>query len=304
MTTDAPPQGTTGQPAQTQQPAPQQPADPGQQQQPQTLWPHTIGEPEPPAPAPELSDEQKRLQQLEQELAEQRQQWNQREQHYQSTLEALMAQRYPAQGYQQGPAQGQQPAQPQTPQFSLDDLPDPIQSPTEFKTKLAEKIGTTLQSQSQSQAQVYEQMARGQALDSVWNRFTTQHAELAKHDLLVNGASQQLMSDLRARGIDPVALAMQNPDSLVGALAERVQAGLAQFSGQQPGQQPGPGQPPQQLGPAQQGQQPAPQQHQPGAPRTQGFATGSTATGAPQQPQQPPSFTEQLKKAQQDMGVL
>lgn len=282
---------------QTQQPAQQpgqQPPDPGQQQQPQTLWPHTIGEPEPPPePTPEPTPEQKRLQELEQQVQAQQE----RERHYQSTLESLMAQRYPAaQPAAQAPQQ--QPAQQQQPLFTTEGLPDPVSNPTEYNNKLQERINAALQQNQQSTTQVYEQMARGQALDSVWNRFTSQHADLAKHDLLVNGASQQLMSELKSRGVDPVQVAMQNPDTLVHELANRVQGALQSVSG---GQQTGQGQPPA----SGQGQPPqAPQQYQQGVPRTQGFAAGSTTPQAPQQQQQPPSFTEQLKKAQSDTGIL
>lgn len=248
-----------------------------QQQQSQGLWPQTIGDPNVDNSEPaqqEPSPIEKQLAEMREMFERQQQEWQQREERYQQQFDMLLQRSFT-------PTQAQPPqSAPEVP--SLDDLPDPIQNPTQFSRELAQRIQAREQAIAESvQQSVLSQMTRATALDSMWNRFREQHGELAKHQLLAQGAAATVFNELRLRGVDPAVLAAQSPDTLIGAIAQRMQAEIGALN---------------------------PQGAQPGtlsAARTAGIAGGSTATPV-QQPQEPkpPRFIEQIRKQQQAMGLI
>ncbi len=189
------------------------------------VFPPTIGDPnvdnsvQP--TAPQQTPEQQRIAALEAQLAADRAAAAERENRLMQSLDTLMTRSAVP------PAEPAAPAAPAA--FSLDDLPDAVQAPTEFKTKLAEKVNGYVASTMQSaQQQLMGQVTRAQALDAMWNRMNANpaNAEYVKRPALVQGAAALTFNELRARGIDPVALAAQNPDSLIGAIVTRMQAEL------------------------------------------------------------------------------
>lgn len=239
------------------------------------LLPHTIGAPEPeqtPEPV-QLTPEQQRLAALEQQNAAILQQ-------NQQMLAMLMTQQRP-----QGPAQPQGP-QP-LPAFTLDGIPDPVQAPKDFTTQLTQRIQQREQQLGQFITHnVTQQIARGAAMDGVFNMFRGQHAELAKKGALLQGAAFTEFQALQQQGIDPVTVAQQNPDTLVARIAARMQ---------------------QELGVTPQGGQPGPAQNfgaQPNAARAAGIGGGS---GTPVQQRAAPAplgFVEQLNKARRESGLI
>jgi len=99
-----------------------------------SLHPPTIGDPnvDNSPPAPSAPAESPEVAALRAELERERAAAAEREQRYLQTLDSLMARNA-------APAP-QEPAAPAAPAVDLNDLPDPVQSPTEFKTKLTEKL--------------------------------------------------------------------------------------------------------------------------------------------------------------------
>ncbi|HEX5419252.1 MAG TPA: hypothetical protein VFY39_04565 [Gammaproteobacteria bacterium] len=254
--------------------APQNPEHP--------LFPATLGDPSAPsaAPEPELTPEQKELKELRERFEAQQQDWNQREQQYQQRFDMLLSR-----SMQPAAPAAQEPAAPQLPGF--DDLPDPVQSPTEYHKKLSERIQQREAMLSQHltnsvQQNVLSQVTRGQVLDNVWNRFAGAHPELAKRQALLQGVAAVTFNELRARGVDPISYASQAGDSLIATIAQRMNAELG-ITPTAPATLPGGG----------------------SAARAAGIAGGSvTPTPTAPAPAQPSSFVEQLRKAQQVDGLL
>lgn len=181
--------------------------------------------------------------------------------------------------------------------FSLDGLPDAVAAPKDFMTGLTQRI-------QQREAQLGQflthnittQVARGAALDGVFNRFNVQHSELAKKGALLQGAAVQEFQALQAQGIDPVNVAMQNPDSLVARIAARMNSELGvQPTTTTPGFVPNgapmtPGSPPTQVGN--------------NTSRVAGLAGGSGTPTAPRAPAAPKGFVEQLNEARRNSGIF
>lgn len=279
--------------------APPTPAAPNAPPQPDgihALLPHTIGsnEPDPnaapPAAPPEPTAEQQRLAALEQtnqQILAQNQQ----------LMQMLMSQR--AAPPVTAPA-GPQPLQP----FTLEGIPDPVSAPKDFATQLTQRI----QQREAQQAQylthnITTQVARGAAMDALFNRFSFAHPELAKKGATLQGAATQEFQALGAQGIDFVQVAQQNPDSLVARIAQRMSSELGVQ--QQPNGQPNVahvgnvhGAPLTPYSP------PTPTQPQPNASRAAGIAGGSGTPTPPRAPAPPMSFIDQLNKARRDSGLV
>src|SRR5690606_22900944 len=136
-----------------------------QQQQSQGLWPQTIGDPNvdnsEPAAQQEPSPIEKQLAEMREMFERQQQEWQQREERYQQQFDMLLQRSFT-------PTQAQPPqSAPEVP--SLDDLPDPIQNPTQFSRELAQRIQAREQAIAESvQQSVLGQMTRATALDSMW----------------------------------------------------------------------------------------------------------------------------------------
>lgn len=220
--------------------------------------------------------EPSQLDKLREQMETMQNQWNEHEQFYRQSLETLLTQR--AQ-----PTQQQQVAAPES--VSFDDLPDPVQNPKEYNRALAERINLREQQLTNTLSQQFmSQMTRAQTMDSLWNRFTVQQPELAKRSALLQGAAAVTFNELRVRGVDPEAIAQQNPDSLIGLIAQRMQNELG-------------------VPAAGQSQQNA--QQQGGSARTQGIQGGSTLNGGTKpKPVKTMTLADTIKKQQQDLGIL
>lgn len=253
--------------------------EPQGNQQPGTQFPQFI-------PGTENVDNSEQLQQqasppseideLRAQMKTMQDQFNERETFYRNSLETMLSQRVQ-------PVQQQQQRAPEP--LSFDDLPDPVQNPKEYNRALAERINLREQQLTNTLSQQFMgQMTRAQTMDSLWNRFTIQQPELAKRSALLQGAAAVTFNELRMRGVDPESIAQQNPDSLIGLIAQRMQSELG-ISGQQGGQSP-----------AQQQGSPA---------RTQGIQGGSTLNGAAsQKPVKTLTLADTIKKQQKDLGIL
>lgn len=249
------------------------------------LIPHTIGAPDPAPvveqapPTPEQLAQQQRDQQFE-ALIQQNQQM----------MQMLLTQgRAP-----QGPAAPVvQPLQP----FTLDGLPDAVAAPKDFVAQLGQRIQQREQQLGQFIAtNVTTQIARGAAMDNVFNTFRHQHSDLAKRGALLQGAAYQEFAALQQQGIDPVAVAQQNPDSLVARIAQRMQLEL----GVAPGQTTQPA-----GGPAAHGMPMTPfSPPTPNASRAAGIGGGSGTPATPRAAPAPLGFVEQLNKARRESGLI
>lgn len=259
------------------------------------LFPHVIAPdvdnsaPGPAAPAQTVSPEQ--FNSLQESFNSFREEAQQREARLTETIQTLMMR--PAAVTPQNAEPTQQPTQQPT-QFDLSDLPDPVQNPKAYnealQARLTDYIGQTTQSQQQA---LLSQVSSAQALNGLWNRLQGQHPELAKRQILLQGAAAAEFSQLRAQGIDPVAVAAQNPDGLVANIVNRMQAELGIDTNAQG--QPGPTTP-----------TTPPAGVQPGASRAAGVAGGSQPS-VPTQPTAPPktsTFTDQLKQSQIRDGLI
>ena len=277
----------TGQPTPAQQAQPAAPTAPaGPAPDMQTAFP-PIGEPDPVVTptAPALSTDE----QWQQRLEQQNQQWQQRFDSLTQTL--AMQQRFPQQPQSAQPAQpAQQPAA-----VTFADLPDAVQNPSEFNRVLGERLQQAFQASSQqsasAQAQLMDQQARANAINGVWSTIQSRHPDLAARAALVQGAAAVEFGALRAQGIDPVAIAQGNPESLVGRIVQRMQQELGMPTGQ----------PTQPAGYPMQQPMGYPMQ---GAARTAGIATASTTMPTAPAAPQATGFIEQLRKAQLDSGLI
>lgn len=237
------------------------------------LFPATIGDPTPPTPETVvLTPEQQQLAELRAELERERAAGAEREQRYLQSMDAMMTRAAAPPAHATAPV---------VPTFDLSDLPDAIQSPTEFKTKLVEKVnGFVTGAVQSSQQDLMAQMTRASALDGLWNKFNVTQPELAKRPALAQGAAAVTFNEMRARGIDPVAVAAQNPDSLIASIVTRMQAELGT---------------------------PAGAVTTPGASgaRAASVAGGSAGAGPTTVvTPKPPSFVDQHKAAQRALGLI
>lgn len=230
--------------------------------------PQTLGTPEPTPeptqPPAELTDEQKRIAALEANLA------------------AMQAQNAQLLQLAMRPVQQPVAPTPEPAEFDLEGLPDPVQAPKDFTTQLTQRIRQRDAQRDQRLTQnITTQVSRGAALDALYNRFTVQQPELAKRQALLQGAASVEFQRLQQQGIDPVTVAQQNPDSLIGLIAQRM---TAELGGAPVAQQPGtPG----------------------SAARVAGLPGGSNGTTRPTtKAPATKGFTDQIKEQQQKMGLL
>lgn len=230
-------------------------------------------EPEPSAEEPsakpdDVSELRERLERFEAKERE----FSERERRMQETIDKLLT----SQQAQQRPSQ---PSEPES--ISFNDLPDPVDNPAEFKRTLGERMQRMLASQQQAQSQ---QQTRQQRLDALWNQFQTRYPDLAKREALVNGVAALEANQLRSRGLDPQEALLVDPDGFMDRIARRMR---------------------QELGEGESGSEPdGKQEQQRPATRTAGVSGGSQPRGGDKGAQKAPGFIEQLKRAQQDSGLI
>lgn len=248
-----------------------------------TPFPMRIGDPDPEPTPPALSPEQQQLADMKQQFDSFKEEATARETRLSEQLSTLMNQpRYTP------PAAPAAPAGPPAP--TLDDLPDPVQNPTEFNAKLKALLGHRDQ-QAQSQQQLLQQQSRAQVVNNLWNRLQGLHPEYASKSLLAQAAASAEFAELNARGVDFIQAATANPDGLVASIVARMQKEIGQ---QAPTTPAGPTAPAAPVAPT-----------MPATPRTDGFATG-TPMLPPTAPVVPTSlgFTAQLNDARAKDGLV
>lgn len=107
-------------------------------------------------------------------------------------------------------------------------MPDPVTDPDGYRqwlgSTIATSVGTAINAyaQQQYQAQTAEQQA-----DALWDRFSSQHADVAKHPELVQVAVSQLRSDLVAKGVDVKRYMQVQGDKFLADVAARVKTDYA-----------------------------------------------------------------------------
>lgn len=281
---------------------PNQPGTPGTPSNPPsptdapTIFPATIGsnEPDPNAvqPAPTEPDpNEQRFAALEAQNA----QLLQQNQQFMQTLQFMMNR----------PATPVAPAPAEPPAFTLDGLPDPVSAPKDFTAQLQERIRQRdTQLTQQLTSNITTQIARGAALDNLYNRFSYQHPELAKRDATLRGAVNVEFNRLQQMGLDPALIAQQNPDSLIANIAARMNQELG-IQQQQSGSgttptfvpgQPAHGAPMTPASPATPGA--------PNAARVAGIAGGSGQPRTPTPPPAPKGFVAQLNEQRAKDGLI
>jgi hypothetical protein len=92
---------------------------------------------------------------------------------------------------------------------------------------------------------------RDNAMNTLWSRFQSQHADLAAKSALISGVANVVVSEYRAAGIDPAVMAIEQPDAFIKKVADRAKLELGlpagtnlpanRTNGVQGGSQPGDG---------------------------------------------------------------
>lgn len=258
----------------------------GEQQKPEMLSDMTfppIGEEEQQTAAEggEQNDLAARLQAIEERFEKEQQAFAEERKSWQQTVDRLI---------QQQAAPRHAPAEPQQPQgVDFNDLPDPVDKPEDFKRALAEKFQKTLQAQQQAQQQqASQQQSVSQQLDALWERFKSEHADLAGKTITLQGAIVAERNDMQMRGIDPQQGILSDPDGFMRRIADRMRSELGTTTQNDPPPAPGSQQTTQQP-----------------ANRTGGIAGGTSVNGSGKgKGKEPPGFLAQLKQSQLDSGLI
>lgn len=182
--------------------------------------------------------------------------------------------------------QGGQPAQTSSGQdldINLDDLPDAVEKPQDFKKALSQKLSSMAQqTNQQSQAQ-----QRQMAIQQLETGFKAKYSDLASKRALMRAAVTEESQDLRSQGIDPEQHILNNQEEFLDRVADRMQQELGHTGSEDEGGQPS--------------------SRRRSGKRTTGVSGGS-APSAPRKrggsEKKPPSFAEQLKKSQLDAGLI
>lgn len=117
-----------------------------------------------------------------------------------------------------------------------DDLPDPVEKPSEFRAALAEHDRKTREYFERQQQNALGQMNRAQSLNQVWSKFQSEHADLAKRTALVNAATSVELQELQREGISDVeSYILSDPDQFNRRVAERMKRELGLDSGSDDG---------------------------------------------------------------------
>lgn len=152
----------------------------------------------------------------------------------------------------------------------FDDLPDPVDKPDDFRRALAQKFEAALAQRERQQSTVAQ---RQQLLDSLWNKFQTEHPDLAKRQALVQGAAAFEANMLRQSGIDIDTYIRSNPDGFISRVVQRMREEL------------GEGEAPKDTG------------------RTAGVSGGTVSQAKAKGAPKAPGFIEQMRKAQMEDGL-
>lgn len=188
-----------------------------------------------------------------------------RERQYHQTLNRFMS---------QAPASQQPQAESAESLYDYSDLPDPVEKPEEFKKQLADRQRRIAEYQALQTTQHHQ---RQQAVGSLEAKFREKYPELAKRTILLGGATSAEVAALRAQGLDPTSVAMNDSDGFLDRVAKRMRDELG-----------------------------GPDDRRPSPSRTKGLGGGSFSKGnAPRKGNEKVvGFADQLKKAQLDGGLI
>lgn len=220
---------------------------------------------------PDLSSLEQRLDQMQEQLQSKDQ-----------MISQLIGQRTPAQDTPPADTGGQDMSD-----ISLEDLPDPVEKPKEFKTALAKKFGEVSSRSQQQSQQAAQQQQRQLAIQRMELDFQRDYEDLADRKALMRGAVSEEAQELRKQGVDSEQFIMNNQGQFLQRVADRMRKELGET-----GSDDGRGQS---------------RSKQRSTKRTRGVSGGSapsTSGNRGRKQEKAPSFTEQLKKTQHDMGLI
>lgn len=220
-------------------------------------FPHTIGAPGDGAEGDEGNQGQEvdPLEALREELRAERAAREATEARYQQQITALISRPAP---------QAAAPAVPEAP-------PDPVEKPQEFHAWNQRRTEQLVQAATND---VRQEVARENAMNTLWSKFQSAHADLAKRSTIVQAVAAVEVQNMRAQGLDPASEAIRDPDGFVEKIAARVRTELGQ---------------------------PA----KPVKPRTGGVSGGSPGTpGKTRTTGKVTSLVDQLKQSKIDAGLI
>lgn len=181
-----------------------------------------IGEEEPGEPPKEPSDAEK----LQAKVDELQTNYQKLQERYQQTIDKMLQN----QSIQQ---QAPQQAQPQQETVSFDDLPDPVENPKDFRSKLAEKISRQRElDRQQIMGQFTQQQTQTKSLDEVWNKFQSAHEDLAADQELVTLFAKSEVERMQAQGINPQQAILADPDNFIERVATMMRTKLGKVAPQ------------------------------------------------------------------------
>jgi hypothetical protein len=114
----------------------------------------------------------------------------------------------------------------------LSQLPDPRADPDGFKSGLTDVLNQAGNQLLEATAQRTQQVqSASDVLNSTWELLKNNYSDVAEHTDLVELAATREMNSLRQRGIDPMIVMAQNPESFVDAVAGRAQVSINRIRG-------------------------------------------------------------------------
>ena len=123
--------------------------------------------------------------------------------------------------------QQQQQQQPTAPEFSVDDLPDPVEDRKGFNAALADKVKNFVtQTNEQTAAAVLAQSSNNQGINDLQNRFMTQHPDLAKKSALFTAVVTEETNKIRNKGLDVRQFVFADPEKFLNTVAESMKEQL------------------------------------------------------------------------------
>lgn len=165
------------------------------------------------------------------------------------------------------------------PDIDFSDLPDPVDKPAEFKKALAERVSGALATSRRET----QQQTQSEKINQIWEVFKDENPDLAPKEMLASSAAAAEMAAARARGLDSVQWAIDNPAEFRKKVAERMRTELGIAAPKR-----------------ESGKKPTT------ANRTGGVGAGTkgAASASGKKPEKPAGFLDQLKKKQLESGLI
>jgi len=110
---------------------------------------------------------------------------------------------------------------------NIGELPDPVTDGAGFAKKMVEVVGNAVAYATKPKPDPVADAASRQqdAANKLWSRFNENYGDLIKgadSELLIGSMANAEMASLVSRNIDPTMTALENPDVIVDAVAERL----------------------------------------------------------------------------------